>query len=279
MGLTGESKGALQPKTSGGAMQGKGMHGAGAGASPAGGSNGTGIQRKVAEGYLKAAYGKRPGGEGFSVSGVAYKALEKDAVTTFYDAGGNTLFSLENRILEGMRRGLAGASAHKDAQHGAEEKLEKERKAAKDKAFAGSVISHLIKRCREDAGLAQDVMQGHKTWGKCLRHIRAKAMGQAVGGHAYVPDEVVYEWAEDYYRRDDKAEEEGKARKAAEREERLRKAAVARPEEATAGQGAGEKAPAPTAPEGGAGPERKAGAKKNGKDVEGQLDLFSMIGM
>ena len=44
----------------------------------------------------------------------------------------------------------------------AKEKLEKEMKDAKDKTFAEPVIGHLLKRCDEDDGLAQDVMQEHR---------------------------------------------------------------------------------------------------------------------
>lgn len=267
MGRTEGNRGALQPKTLVEPMQGKGMHGAGAGD-----SNGTGTQRKVAEGYIMAAYGKGQGGAEFSVCGTGYKALEKEAVTTFYDAGGNTLFSLENRLLDRMRRELAGDAAHKDAQKGAEEKLRKERDAAKGKGVAGAVLNHLIGRCREDAGLAQDVMQEHKTWVECFKHIHAKAMGQAEGGYAYVPDEVVFGWAEGYYRRDDKA---GEGKKAPSKKAKAQKAV-----EGQGGEREGE-LPAPTAPRVQDRPEGEAmaGGDGKGKGMEGQLDLFSMMGI
>ena len=50
----------------------------------------------------------------------------------------------------------------------AKEKLEKEMKADKDKTFAEPVIGYLLKRCEDDFGLAQDEVQDHKTWKKCL---------------------------------------------------------------------------------------------------------------
>ena len=110
----------------------------------------------------------------------------------------------------------------------AKEKLEKEMKADKDKTFAEPVIGYLLKRCEDDLGLAQDVVQEHKTWKKCLDYIYGQARKQATENRAVVRNDVVYEWAEDYYHKDDKAEEEKKAREAAERkkkqEERAKKA-------------------------------------------------------
>ncbi len=44
----------------------------------------------------------------------------------------------------------------------AKEKLEGELKNAKDKNFADPVITYLLKRCEEDDGLAEDVLQNHK---------------------------------------------------------------------------------------------------------------------
>jgi len=98
----------------------------------------------------------------------------------------------------------------------AEEKLKKELAAAKDKSFADPIIGYLLERCREDEGLAEDVVQDHKTWQKCFDYIYSQARKQAQGSCAAVRDDVVYEWAEDYYHKDDRAEEEKKAKKAAE---------------------------------------------------------------
>ncbi|MCC8125705.1 MAG: Cas9 inhibitor AcrIIA9 family protein [Akkermansia sp.] len=88
----------------------------------------------------------------------------------------------------------------------AREKLEAELKAEKNRIYAEPIILHMIKRCEEDAGLAEDVLQEHKTFKKCFDHIYAEARKQADSSRvAYVIDSVVYEWAEDYYRMDDKA--------------------------------------------------------------------------
>lgn len=154
------------------------------------------------------------------------------------------------------------------------EKLRDEQKKADNKQFAEPVINYLLKRCEEDNGLAQDVMQEHKTWKKCFEYIYGQARKQAKGNTAAVRDDVVYEWAEDYYHKDDKAEEEKKAKEAAERkkkaEENKKKAAekkkttkksVEKKEEKEAPK------PAETKP------------KKNPKDMDGQMDLFSLMGM
>lgn len=147
----------------------------------------------------------------------------------------------------------------------AKEKLEKEMKADKDKTFAEPVIGYLLKRCEEDLGLAQDVVQEHKTWKKCLDYIYGQARKQATENRAVVRNDVVYEWAEDYYHKDDKAEEEKKAKETAERkkkqEERAKKA-----------KSEPQKAEIPK-------PKEEPKPKKNSKDMDGQLDMFSMMGM
>lgn len=160
----------------------------------------------------------------------------------------------------------------------AKEKLEKELKEAKDKNFAEPIIAYLLKRCEEDKGLAQDVVQEHKTWKKCFDYIYEKARKQAKGNYAAVRDDVVYEWAEDYYHRDDKAEEEKKAKEAAERkkkeEERKKKAVEQKKADKKETKQAAKKedkaeetAPEPPKP------------KKNPKEIDGQMDMFSMMGM
>lgn len=246
--------------------------------------------------YLKTFYAKEDE-QGEIVSfGVTYKFMKREKVTSFYDADGNTLFDVENGRLEKeygyvMRENRTeeksvsdvpadGAASPEPAsvKRMAKEKLEKELKEDEDKTFAEPVIGYLLKRCEDDFGLAQDVIQKHKTWKKCFGYIYGQAHKQAVGNRAVVRDEVVYEWAEDYYHKDDKAEEEEKARKAAERkkkeEERKKKAAeqkkadnenpkqVMKKEEKTEEN--------PTVP---------PKPKKNGKEMDGQMDMFSMMGM
>ncbi len=160
----------------------------------------------------------------------------------------------------------------------AKEKLEKEMKADKDKTFAEPVIGYLLKRCKDDLGLAQDVVQEHKSWKKCFDYIYEEARKQATGNRAAVRDDVVYEWAEDYYHKDDKAEEEKKAREAAERkkkqEERKKKVAERKK--------ADKKKPKPAVKKEDKAKEKTVelpSPKKNPKEMDGQLDMFSMMGM
>lgn len=88
----------------------------------------------------------------------------------------------------------------------AKEKLEAEKKKATQKNFAESIIAYLLKRCEEDQGLAEDVMQEGKTWNKCFSYIVEQARKQSNGRSAAVEDQVVYEWAEDYYHKYEKPE-------------------------------------------------------------------------
>ena len=80
----------------------------------------------------------------------------------------------------------------------------------------------MIDRCKESETLADAVCQTHKTWEKCFKYIMDQARKLKSGNCAMVKDSVVYEWAEDYYRLDDKALEEKKAVEAR-REKRNRK--------------------------------------------------------
>lgn len=147
----------------------------------------------------------------------------------------------------------------------AKEKLEKEMKADKDKTFAEPVIGYLLKRCEEDEGLAQDVVQEHKTWKKCFDYIYSQARKQTKGNCAAVRDDVVYEWAEDYYHKDDKAEEEKKAKEAAERKKKQEERAKKTKSEP-------QKTKTPKAKE-------EPKPKKNSRNMDGQLDMFSIMGM
>lgn len=88
----------------------------------------------------------------------------------------------------------------------AKEKLEAEKKKATQKNFADPIIAYLLKRCEEDQGFAEDVMQEGKTWNKCFNYIVEQARKQSNGRSTAVEDQVVYEWAEDYYHKYEKPE-------------------------------------------------------------------------
>lgn len=166
----------------------------------------------------------------------------------------------------------------------AKKKLEKELEKAKDQSFTEPVIEYLIKRCGEDEGLSQDVMQEHKTWEKCYDYIYSQAKKSAQKGamSCAVRDDIVYEWAEDYYHKDDKAEEEKKARKAEEAKKKAEeRKAKAKEEAAKKAAGAKEnqdtKAPDKTEAVSGGPKKGHAKPKKHTRDMEGQMDMFSMM--
>lgn len=94
----------------------------------------------------------------------------------------------------------------KSVKQKAKEKLEAEKKKATQKNFADPIITYLLKRCEEDQGLAEDVMQDGKTWNKCFDYIVNQARKQSNGKSTAVEDRVVYEWAEDYYHKEEKPE-------------------------------------------------------------------------
>lgn len=163
----------------------------------------------------------------------------------------------------------------------AKEKLEKELKEAKDKSFAEPIIEYLLKRCAEDIGLAEDVCQSHKTWNKCFDFIYESARKSAKGNRqCAVRNDVVFEWAEDYYHKDDKAEEEKKAKEKAEAVKKAKeKAAKAKADGAKKAtvkpkKEDVKKEPTPSKPEK---PVEKT--KKNKKEMDGQMDIFSLMGM
>lgn len=155
----------------------------------------------------------------------------------------------------------------------AKEKLQKELAEATKDGFAEPIIGYLLKRCAEDDGLSEDVCLEHKTWKKCFDYIVAQAKKLKSSGNCVaVRDEVVYEWAEDYYHMDDKAEEERKAKEKAEREKKQKEEQKKRSEE----QAKKVSVPKNTAPA----VEKKAEPEAPKKNrMEGQMDLFSMLGM
>ncbi len=258
---------------------------------------------EVVREYLLTAYGKVGSKAEIASGGRTYKVLDRGEVTAFYDADGNTLFDVENKrlkkdygwLVKGSEGNIAeDAETHPEApktaennendaqdarsvKQQAEGKLKKEMAKASNKTFAEPVIRYLIERCKEDGGLSEDVMQRNKTWKKCFDYIYSKARKQAQGNCAAIRDEVVYEWAEDYYHMDDKAEEEKKAKKAAKAKPRNGKSVAERKtDRGEGGDGQAEKVPSQPKAEV---PKEQPKPKKNNKDMDGQLDMFSLMGM
>lgn len=178
----------------------------------------------------------------------------------------------------------AGENQDKPFQVRAKEKLEEELKKAKDKSFAEPVIGYLLKRCAEDEGLAEDVCQKHKTWEKCFNFIYESARKLAKGNNrCAVRDDVVYEWAEDYYHKDDKAEEERKAKEKAEAAKKKGKQNKTKSNKSFKDNSAKKSKAEPKEKV-----KREAvkpqiaqseKSKKSNRDMEGQMDLFSLMGL
>ncbi len=267
---------------------------------------------EVVKKYLESGYSSDQKECQVTIREKEYKILKRDAVTVFYDADGNTLFDVTNDRLkreyesdrgeeketedaaEGVEMGKASLAdiitgnlpdptpeeieiAEKanagDVQAKAKQKLDDELKSAGNKAFAIPIMTYLKKRCDEDLGMAEDILQEHKTWKKCFDYIHEKARGYASGSCVAVPDNVVYEWSEDYFRLDDKALEEKKKKERKELEEK-RKAEAAKRKSGSGKQKAAVKKD--NGEKKAAAPDKKGKASKN-KEPEGQMSLFDLL--
>lgn len=219
---------------------------------------------------------------GKAISGIEKQAFEQ-TVNNDVDAddavpmGKASLKEIAEGIPAPTPQKVEAAKENKDAStyigvDGAVAKLQGELKKAKDKAFANPVVEHLIERCKESESLASDVCQDHKTWEKCYKYIYEQARKQAKGGSCAVRDDVVYEWAEDYYHKDDKAEEEKKAKELADKKKKQEdKQKADNKLETPKPSVKKEKTPETLKSE--------PRPKKNNKDMDGQLDMFSLLGM
>lgn len=163
----------------------------------------------------------------------------------------------------------------KSLKQSAKEKLEEELKNAKDKNFADPVITYLLKRCEEDDGLAEDVLQNHKTWKKCFDYIYEQARKQNSGNCAAVRDDVVYEWAEDYFHLDDKAVEEKKKKEEEKRKKQQKQDAEKRKQQKSKQKTVKEKIPEKTPDAKPMKEVKKQAPKKN--EPEGQMSLFDLL--
>lgn len=184
---------------------------------------------------------------------------EEEVAQDTTEANGEVLTEVDGAVEENTQRSFVYIGVI-----GATTKLQEELKKAKEKEFAEPVIEYLVERCKESESLAADICQDHKTWEKCYQYIYESARKKLSGKSGYINDNIIFEWAEDYYRKDDKAEEEKKAKVEAEKKkqetEKKKEKKSAKSE------------PVKPAPE-------KVQTKKSGKDIDGQMDLFSLMGM
>jgi len=136
------------------------------------------------------------------------------------------------------------------------EKLKNELKEAKDKAFAKPVITHLIEKCQVDEKLAEAVLQEKKTWEKCFSYLFDKAKKAATKGArgAAIWHDTVYAWAEEYFHAVEVEKPKADVKPAAQTIK-----------------------PTPVIPKV-VTPKVTEMPKKKG-EVEGQLDMFALLGM
>lgn len=270
---------------------------------------------EVVKKYLESGYSSDQKECQVTIREKEYKILKRDAVTVFYDADGNTLFDVTNDRLKReyesdrgeeeeneedssfVEMGTASlvdavtgnipaptpeeVETAKKANAGdvlakAKQKLEEELKQAKDKDFADPIITHLLKRCEEDPGMAEDVAQAHKTWSKCFKYIQDQARKRAKRNCAAIRDDVVYEWAEDYFRLDDKALEEKKEKERKEQEAK-RKAEAAKKKTGSGKQKKKTDGKKDDREKKTVEPEKKNDRAPKNKEPEGQMSLFDLL--
>lgn len=270
---------------------------------------------EVVKKYLESGYSSDQKECQVTIREKEYKILKRDVVTVFYDADGNTLFDVTNDRLKREYESDRGEEEEneedssfvemgtvslvdavtgnipaptpeevetaKKANAGdvlakAKQKLEEELKQAKDKDFADPIITHLLKRCEEDPGMAEDVAQAHKTWSKCFKYIQDQARKRAKGNCAAIRDDVVYEWAEDYFRLDDKALEEKKEKERKEQEAK-RKAEAAKKKTGSGKQKKKTDGKKDDREKKSMEPEKKNDRAPKNKEPEGQMSLFDLL--
>lgn len=261
--------------------------------------------------FLETAYSEENPQAEIVSDGVTYKVLRREKVTAFYDVDGNTIFDVENKRLEKEYGYLmketavnesaepAEAASNEDsvketpedavAEKAAEvpagdvkakaiSKLDSEflsLKKESDKKFAKPCIDYLKKRCEEDSAICEDILQEHKTWQKCYDYVYGQAKKELNNTSGPVWHETVFEWVEDYFHLDDKDIEEQKAKEAAERKKKQEEAA----KKAKKKQKPAKKENKPNTKKVERKTAEKPAPKKRAKEMEGQMDLFSMMGL
>ena len=146
--------------------------------------------------------------------------------------------------------------------------------------------------------MAEDVIQKNKTWEKCLQYIIAQARKvPREGAGVAVEDSVVYEWAEDYYHKEDKPEK-SQPEKETKTKKKTETGTTQKKEASTSTSVENTKEPVTATPENISDPqgenkvtvnkttqetEKKETKKKTGKkktdksSVEGQMSLFDFL--
>ena len=261
--------------------------------------------------FLETAYSEENPQAEIVSDGITYKVLRREKVTAFYDVDGNTIFDVENKRLEKEYGYLMKETAVNESSEPAEaasdegsvketpedavaekaaevpagdvkataiSKLDSEflsLKKESDKKFAKPCIDYLKKRCEEDSAICEDILQEHKTWQKCYDYVYGQAKKELNNTSGPIWHETVFEWVEDYFHLDDKAIEEQKAKEAAERKKKQEEAA----KKAKKKQKPAKKENKPNTKKVERKTAEKPAPKKRAKEMEGQMDLFSMMGL
>lgn len=148
---------------------------------------------------------------------------EIDRLETETDVDSKTIGQDETELPESKLEDESGNESSAEAEktentksikQKAKEKLEAEKalKTTKvngcmvDESITSETIDYLMKRCEDDQGLAEDVIQDNKTWYKCLEYIIDQVKKKSGGASTAVKHCVVYEYAEDYYHKEEKPE-------------------------------------------------------------------------
>ena len=165
-------------------------------------------------------------------------------------------------------------------------KLEAEVKKISDKyerMSAEHCIDFLKNRCSEDTAICEDILQEHKTWEKCYMYVLDQAEKELNRTNGMVWHDTVFEWVEDYFHLDDESIEKYLAKKAEIRKAKLtgvnqkageiQKKTVEKKKEGYVKKEKTSKAEIAAKV-----PEEKPVRKKKTQDIEGQMDLFSMMG-
>lgn len=141
------------------------------------------------------------------------------------------------------------------------------------------IIDYLIGRCKEDISLCEDVLHEKKTMDGCVKFIRSRAIKMQHNNMALVDDEIVFEWAEDYFRQDpEKMKEEPKAVKAKKQPEAQKKPETAVKPADTVEIIEEEKKAAKTAVKAEKAKSAKKEKPKKPSVDDGQMSLFDLMG-
>ena len=80
-----------------------------------------------------------------------------------------------------------------------------EKKEAQQRFLAEKIVEYLKARITEDEGLAEDILKEGKSWNGCNTYLYDVAKKAAKGSRGfYAEGETILEWAEDYFRSNEK---------------------------------------------------------------------------